>query len=269
MKKIILLVLAVSFIGYSCKNSSQTKQPKLKKTELTKEEIKKEVEKHLYPMPTLFEITNKLNEIQVGYILTLSNDPEKVKSYFTEKDRALNLGVYSADLCYAGTYQQKQEAILYVSVIKQLLDNLGASASVDMTIVDKIKDNINDKEKLVEIITNSYFYTHKYLLDNKRFNASSLLLAGGWIEGMYITTNITENSYSNPEIITIVLEQQKVFYRLISELEKYKSRKDVGDVLALLQNVKSIYDSVKGGMTSQQMKSFIKEIAELRASIVK
>lgn len=267
MKHLALLLLFASLFA-ACSNS-QSKQPKMRKTELSKEQIQQEVEKHLYPMPTLFEITNKLNEIQVGYILTLSNDPERVSDYYTEKDRALNLGVYSADLCYAGTYQQKQDAILYVNVIKQLLDNLGASASVDMTIVDKIKSNINNKEKLVEIITNSYFYSHKYLLDNERYTASSLLLVGAWVEGLYIATNITENSYQNPEIIKIVLDQQAVFQRMHNEISQYTSFKDVKEVVQGLAKIKAIYDKVDGAMTSGQMQAFVKEVSAYRAQIVK
>lgn len=269
MKRLGLLILVVLVtVAFSCKNKEQKTQ--LKEPVYSKEEIKSEVEKRIYPMPTFFEITNKLNELQLPYLLTLCNSSDKVEKYDTEKDRSINMGVYIADLCYAGTYQQQQEVILYINSIKRLLDKLGATAAIDMNnVVEKVKLNINNKEVLIDVLSESFFYAYKFLLDNDRFNTSSLILAGGWVESMYITTNITESSFNNPQIIELVIKQQNTFNKLTTELEKYKDNEDVAQAIQDLKPVKDIFDFCKGAMTEKQMKDFIKIIDDLRVKFVK
>ena len=59
-----------------------------------------------YPLPTAFEITNMLNEAGAPYILSISNPASNAGNYFTQVEKAINLGVYGADLSYASTYDE-------------------------------------------------------------------------------------------------------------------------------------------------------------------
>ena len=71
-----------------------------------------------YPIPTSFELTELIQRAGAPYILTLSNDSEKAGDYITQKDKALNLGVYGTDLCYASTYMMKQGTMLFLESSK-------------------------------------------------------------------------------------------------------------------------------------------------------
>ena len=64
-----------------------------------------------YPLPSSFDVTKLLVEAGASYILNLCNPVDNVNRYISLKSRALNLGVYGADLSYAATYNQAQETI--------------------------------------------------------------------------------------------------------------------------------------------------------------
>ena len=87
--KLAILVIASVIVAsgfYSCGNRSQKNTNE--RTELSDEVIEKEVQEYIYPLPSAFEVTNMLNEIEASYIFDISNDPEKAESYFTEESRA-------------------------------------------------------------------------------------------------------------------------------------------------------------------------------------
>ena len=64
-----------------------------------------------YPLPSSFEVTKLLVEAGASYILNLCNPVDNVNRYISLKSKALNLGVYGADLSYAATYNQAQETM--------------------------------------------------------------------------------------------------------------------------------------------------------------
>src|SRR5690606_2848690 len=104
-----------------------------------------------------------LNRIGASYILNLSNPVSNVERYLTEKSKALNLGVYSSDLSYASTYNQKQATIDYMDVSKKLIDALNVSAAISPDILEQIEAEQENKEELVALITNTFFDTYEYL----------------------------------------------------------------------------------------------------------
>jgi hypothetical protein len=102
MKKIFagiiipLLIISFSFLS-SCKGRSTSKQQKETEKEQVKE-IQGQIETHVYPLPTSAEVIKMLTDLEVGYIIGISNPVENSKKYFSSQSRAINLGVYGADL---------------------------------------------------------------------------------------------------------------------------------------------------------------------------
>jgi len=156
---LFLSVVAVLILSLpACQGGKQ--KSKTSKGNITKEEVRKIV----YPLPTPFKVTEMLNRIEASYIFNICNPPENVDNYVTEKEKALALGVYGADLAYASTYNQKQRTLDYMNVSKKLLDELDIAAAVDPDIIEKIENAENDKEKLVKLVTNSFYSTYDYLM---------------------------------------------------------------------------------------------------------
>ncbi len=271
---VVTIVLLVALVLSACQsgqkkesNSSDTESATAQKIE--KEDIEQDVREFVYPLPTTFEVTEMLNRIGASYILTLSNAPENVDKYLTEKKQALNLGVYGADLSYASTYNQKQQIMSYLEACKKLVDALNISGALPSDIFEQIEKNEDDKDKLVEIITNIFYDTYDYLNVNGRGSVSMLVLSGSWVEALYITTNISEDTYQNKEMVKIVMDQKSSLNKLIGLMKVHDDDPAVKEVMSQLEPLSKIYNMVEENAISEdQMNQIIEEVTVLREDFV-
>lgn len=266
----VAVILITLILAVSCKNSIKDKVERETKffKPIVKETIKKEVEEIIYPLPTSFEVTNMLNDIGITYIIDISNPVENADRYFTEKSKALNLGVYAADLSYASTYQKKQDVMLFLEASKKLTDDLGISDIYNEELVKEIEENIDNKEEWVDIITNSFYEVYEYLQKNDRSNLSLMIVAGSWIEALYLTTHVSASVYHNYNIVKIIHEQKSSLDKLINILQEYKDDKAISELLQDLGPIKKVYDLIDESLTQQQVEAIILAIESVRNKIV-
>lgn len=250
-------------------NSSATKEQNNGGGELKKDAVRKEVENIVYPLPTSFELAEMLNRIEASFIISLTNEPSNVDKYFTEKSKALNLGIYSADLSYSSTYNQKQQTIDFMNASRRLIEELDMADAVDADIVEKIEANENNKEGLVELISDSFNDTYQYLNENNRAGISILVVAGTYIEGLYIATHISDDTFSNKEIVSIIMKQKEPLIKLVDVLKQHDSDDNVKEVVADVNRLYALYNSVgTGSITEEQLKLIAVEVAAIRTKIV-
>lgn len=236
---------------------------------IEKEEIEKKVRDVIYPLPTAFEVTEMINTIEASYIIGLSNEIANVDKYFTDKDQALNLGVYSADLSYASTYNMQQEVMSYMEASESLIKELGITGAFSIDFVDEIEANLDNKDKLTELITETFYDTYEYLVKNNKEDLSLLVLAGSWIEAMYISCNISETVYHNPELVKIIMHQKSSLNKLIDLLAPHNEHETIQSVLIDLKPIKEVYDSVdETGITQAQLEQIIEQANTLRNKII-
>ncbi len=221
-----------------------------------------------YPIPTSFEITELIYEAGAPYILSLSNYPEKAGDYITQKDKALNLGIYGTDLCYASTYMMKQGTMLYLEASKTLINDLGISTSFNLDYVDRIDTNLDDRDSIIMIVTKSFHDTWEYLVGNKQDVLARLVVCGSWIEGIYITTNIAQTSKDPSEILEILAKQKNSLNRLVAILEPARDVEDVSAVFKGLFDLQQIYQDVGDTLTEEQLEKISDRIEALRTSII-
>lgn len=252
----ILLVIGFS----SCDNGSKKAQKEVQKT------IKKEIEEYTYPLPSAFEVTNMLNEIEASYIVGISNDPEKADNYFSEKSKALNLGIYTADLAYSVTYNKKAEIQSYFTSIETLVRELDFTAAISQDIPDQIEENIDNKDKLVGIITEMFQDAYAFMNKQGRSELSYLVLAGTVIEGLYLTTHISENTFQNPKLIAAILFQKEPLLDLQKMMESEKQSELLREVYLEIQRINSIYGLEPGNtsMTEDQINKLTETLTKIR-----
>jgi len=209
-----------------------------------------------------------LNDIGISYILGLSNPVSKVDRYFTERSKALNLGVYGADLAYASTYHMKQEVMLYLEATKKLTDELQISTAFNETLVESIEKQLDDKEELKQIITDSFNETYDFLNRNGKASLSLLVVSGSWIEGLFLTSHVSANVYHNYEIVKIIHEQKEPLEKLMTVLEEYKEEQAIQEFLEDLAPLKEIYDSIGDTLTEEQVLEISSAVETLREKII-
>ncbi len=267
-----VIIIAMFFIfGYGCTGESadQTENEENTDTVAVSEIVQEEKKILEYPLPTPFEITQMLNNAGAGYILDILNPTENIDKYETRTAKALNLGVYGADLSYASTYNKTEEVAKYVESAKNLTEDLGISGSLNENILKRIDNNIDNKDSLYQIITKTFYDTFDYLNDNKQGKTSVLILAGGWIEGLYISTQLAETAQKKDEVVKGISEQKATLATLLNTMKQYKEEDDVAQVIEKLKKIEDIYKTMDGDMlTNKQVKEISGVIEEIRNNII-
>ncbi len=269
--KFSFLAIALSLFALGCGNGSTEQTDENNKDSVVA--IADQAEKLVYPLPTPLEITNMLNKAGANYILDLSNQPGNVDKYFTESQKALNLGVYGADLSYSATYNKSQETMDFFVATKKLRDGMDIQTPYNEDLSTRIEANIENKDSLYEILTTSFKNTFEYLNDNGKGAISVMVLAGGWVEGLYISAQLAMLTENNGEIMQGIADQKESLNKLITIMESYKDNQDVSDVLVELNDIKAIFAELqevegKTKMTEESFKKINGEINSLRKKII-
>lgn len=272
MKKIIagviLPLLILSFTSLtSCKDKASGKQKKKVEMEQVKT-IENQIEANVYPLPTSAAVIKMLTDLEVGYIIGISNPVENTKKYFSSTTRAVNLGVFGADLSYATLYNIQQEVINYMNAIRSLSNELNMSKIYNEELYDKIKQNFDNRDELVKILTKAFNDTYSYLSDNDQQPLALLVVGGAWVEGMFLTTHVSEAAYQVAGISKVLLEQKKSFELFLEITKPYATDPSVSDFVKLLDPVKKVYEGLGTSLTEQNIKDITKVINGVRSQIV-
>lgn len=262
------IIAALLILLAGCKNPQQKQEGDIKPPEIqTKEDVIQELSG--YPIPTSYEITELVYKAGAPYNMDLSNDPQKAEEYITQRDKALNLGVYGADLSYASTHGFKHWTMLFLEASKILIDELGISTNYNVDYAQRIEDNLDDRDSVILIVSESFVETWEYLIDNKQDVLARLVVCGSWIEGVYITSSIASNfSRDNTEFLEILAQQKKSLTNLVSLMEPVKDLDEVSEVFKGLFDLQDIYEDVGDSLTAEQLEKVTARISTLRAAII-
>jgi hypothetical protein len=250
------------------------------------------VENIFYSVPSPIETATLIQKAGVPYNKDYLNDIQKVSKYTTTGDKALNLGVYGSDLSFTSIYDQTQESMLYLKCANNLANGLGISGAFDENTANRLEANKNNRDSLLGIISESFWTADSYLKDNERPGTSSLIIAGGWVEGLYIATKINEAS-KNKDIEIRIVEQKFTLDNLVGMMKKYDFDETVAATYKELLDLKSVFDQInvvktaaksstdpKTGITTvggssklnftpEQVKTISEKVQALRAKIIK
>jgi hypothetical protein len=199
-----------------------------------------------YALPTPIELSMLLKSSGIGWQPALLNDPANAAKYLTHQKMALNFGGYITDLAYAGLFEQSQTVLRYKLAIRQLMEGLGLSSSVDLNTMQQLEASINDKDAVMHIISETYASCTSSLNEGDRYSLTLAILTGGWVEGMYIATNsIDENLLSDESRMKqLVVDQILTFDMMWRVMSDFKDISDVADMMNDLSGLANIFDKI-------------------------
>ncbi len=205
----------------------------------------KVVKKIFYNIPSPIEISSMLKRAGVNYNAEYLNSFKKANDYTTVEEMSTNLGVYGADLSYNRLYDQIQESVNYFSAIKKLSDNLGIPQDQSGSAAERLESNLENRDSLLNIISQTYSNADQYLKQNDKGNIASLIIMGGWVEALYIGTQIASLPGDNQSILESIAEQKFSLDNLIGLLSNYKDDEIVSIYIPKLNLLKTAFDKVK------------------------
>ena len=191
------------------------------------------------PTPNdLFEIIKALGgELNMSLINSLDNQ----EKYVDLKSKALNFGVYSADLGYMSCFDNGIEFLKYTKAVEDLAGDLGISEVFDKTLLDRIENNEENYDSLFNISNQTYYESYAYLEDNKKGQELSLIIIGGYIESVYIISNLVENFNDNSDIIEKIGDQHLVLEQIIDFCAQYADIEAVSEALSDIIKLQTVF----------------------------
>jgi hypothetical protein len=265
---ILLPALLICFSGCSgCKNRAAVKEQKQEEMQKI-DTIKSKIGTNVYPLPTSAEVIKMLTELEVGYIFGITNPVENAKKYFSSTSRAINMGVFGADLSYTTLYKMQQETINYLEAIRSLANELNMSKIYDETLYDSIKANFDVKDKLVKVLQDAFNNTYNYLAENDQQNLALLVVGGAWVEGMYLTTHVSEAAYQAAGFSKNLLDQKKSFELYIEITKPYMNDPMISDFVKKLDPINEVYKVLGTSLTMKNIQDITKAITYIHDQIV-
>lgn len=245
--KIFNLVLIGTLFISSCKQGAdnQSKDEMDLNDSSVQEDHLSRVKKIFYNVPSPIEMANLTRNLGVVYTKELLNPASKVDNYNTTASLALNLGVYGADLSYCRIYDQIQESVNYLAATKRITEALKIPQEEGSFALNRLEENINNRDTLLQIIADVYSSADIYLKENDRGSTSVLIILGGWIEALYIGTNMVDEKKPDEMLMKRIAEQKYSIENLIQLLELYPENKNLSEkMLPQLKNIQMAFNEI-------------------------
>jgi hypothetical protein len=264
----LFVIIAAGVITSACRQGSQSTSDQLSDQLIEKEEIEENLKEVAYPLPEPFEVYDMLEDIGARYLGAVLNPVSNAENYFTQKSKAVNAGVYAADLGYAVTYDNMEDIKAYSVVLKSIVDDLGVAVDYSALQTEESRKNFSDKDSLVALVTDLFYNTYIFLYKESTPSLAGLMAAGTYAEGLYIATHISDDTYNNTDIVKIIHDQGKSLGNLINLLSNFKEDERVNSILEAFSKLKALYDDAGNSLTQEQLKSITSTIETIRESII-
>jgi hypothetical protein len=200
----------------------------------------------LFSIPSPIQTAMLLKQVSAPYNKAMLNGPGKISGYSTEAKRALNLGAYGADLGYIILYQQTQEAIGYLSAVKKLSEDVGISGAFDAKLIERFKLNMANKDSLLVFTSEAFRSSDAYLKNNDRAKVSSLIIAGGWVESLFFTSEMFSGKVADKtKLLERIGEQKTTLDNLIKLLAPYYQEEGLTEFIDSLLDLASEFDKIE------------------------
>lgn len=245
----LVAVILISLV-FSCRNSG-TRQgglsfpvadsvPAGEAEKLSEEAVADIVQNIASPV----EIAAILQSMEVPFTAAYLAPTQGSDRLTTNFQKGVMLGIYGADLGYLNMYEKTGNSVDVLSTIKRLADGLRVGQYFDFETLKRLSVSRSNLDSLLFLSVSSYNQIDRYLRDNNRGAISALMIAGVWIEGQYLATQV---AVSHPDRILRdrIGEQKIILGDLLMLLRPYsESGADYKALYEMMESISARYRDV-------------------------
>jgi hypothetical protein len=141
-------------------------------------------------------------------------------------------------------YDKSNQVVDYLTAINKLADGIKVGQFFDFETLKRLATSRESIDSLMYISVNSFNNMDSYLRNNNRGHLSALMIAGTWLEGMYLVTQVA-NEKSNPELSDRIGEQKVNLDNIMLILDNYKEHEQISELIKSLSELKELFDEVE------------------------
>ncbi len=175
----------------------------------------------------------------------LLNRPESRARFLTGTSKALNLGVYGADMAYCNLYHEYYQSLKHLGAIRGLCQDLQVDDQIDFQAMQRLTTSAGNLDSLISHVNLAFGGVSVRMQDRGQLSLSLMMVTGGWLEGLYLMTSGAQKT-NNPAIASKVAEQQVVLGELIALMDQMQHRdSEHQEVFMALKSIQRSFDGVE------------------------
>ncbi len=288
----LALLVAMTFAMFSCGGGGKKDESASGEFTEAQQQVAEDIDKVIHDLPPPSEIPFMLQATGSEFNPELISSLDGMESYKTSIDKsAMNLGVYATDVGYLASYEQVQDALLYMEACQGLAETVGIASSFDLDLLSRFEENLGNRDSLANLLNDALVVAESRLENDDRLNSAALVLAGAFVEGLYLSTMVVETYPDDllPEesknlilepLIKIVLDQKKPLTDLISLMGDLPEDDMINYMIGELNVLKLIYndeldeigDKIKTNtgdyvLTKNELATITYEVKRIRSAI--
>jgi len=194
--------------------------------------------------PSPIEMAATIKDLDVPYSKKNLVPTETVGDFDSNFEKALGLGMLSADLGYLNVYGRKNAIVEYLTSIKRLADALDVDQFFDFQTLKRLAANSSDLQELMYLSVTSYHDMDEHLRKTKRSDLSALMITGVWIEGQYLSAKVNQFK-SDKRTEEIIVGQKDILKELLEVLDFFKEKAHFGEMNKNFHDLLNLYDNIK------------------------
>jgi hypothetical protein len=245
LKKSLFLLAALVLLAACGQRPSENLDVDMDEVEVGELQISSETMNDIIQnIASPIEVAALISSMNIPFSTSYLADPEKLSTNTTSFEMAYSLGALSADLGYLNMYEKTGTAVNYLSSINRLADALQIGQFFDFATIKRMATTGSNLDSLMFISINSFNNMDDYLRETERSNLSTVMIAGVWMEGLYLATQVAVQNNSD-ELKSMIGEQKLILNDLLLILNNYKNEQVIQAYITDLESLKVIYDEVK------------------------
>ena len=228
MKRLLyfLIILLIPF-AFSCKHGLKEKESfnavfSTYKSDTTKKNGKAPKNEIFYGILTPVEICTIFNRLGITYNNATLNPISNRDQYLSSSKASINTGIYGVDFGYLKMFGIGQQMIDYMVTIREMSNKLGIPDSYLTEPIKKVQSDISEPDTILFLMDDAYTRMEAHLREGGRESTAGLMIMGGWVEAMFIATQLVYNPENpDPEVVQKIAQQKYTLTSLLSYLKNY------------------------------------------------
>ncbi len=257
MNRIIIYSLIITIVGYSCgcNNNKNSNNSDIFKSIVEDGDILDSIGNEESGTVETLQILQNISSspVEMAALLQATGVPfnenyitsiDAIDRYNTDFKRALNLGIFGADLGYLNMYKKTGPVMTNMRAIRKLSEELRVQQFFDFNTIRRLATNNENLDSLMYISVSSFNNMDVHLQKTGRSEISALIICGTWLEGMFIATQVVKNARQNSEVIERIGEQKTIVENLVDILSHYKKNPQYEQLYKHYSRILDSFDGV-------------------------
>lgn len=244
----LLITLACTFAAFyltQCRQEGMVlpKEAQSNETGLTTDREYGLVCKALQSIPAPVEAANTLKKYDRIFHSPILHNPDNASLYMTGARKALNLGIYGADMAYANLYHEHYRAARYLNTVNTLCGQLQVDDQINFDALRRLTTSAGNLDSLISQMNLSMGLVSVKMQERGQLSLSLMMATGGWLEGMYLLTHSAQKT-KNAGLCQKVGEQQVVLGQLVALLARMQQDSEHQEVYDAMKAIQRTFEGV-------------------------